>query len=64
MRYRLTGELPKSERALADILRVEQSHSSIDIYETFVAVVQEIARHEQQTVAVQWQQNVSVTSQL
>ena len=51
VRYRLTGELPEFERALADILRVEQSHSSIDIYETFVAVVQEIARHEQQTVA-------------
>lgn len=45
-RYRLAGEWPASESGLADILRVEQSHSSIDIYETFVAVAQEIARSE------------------
>lgn len=45
-RYRLAGEWPTSESRLADILRVEQSHSFIDIYETFVAVVQEIARRD------------------
>lgn len=45
-RYRLAGELPASESGLADILRVEQSHSSIDMYETFVAVVQEIVRRD------------------
>ncbi|WP_152556609.1 hypothetical protein [Methylobacter tundripaludum] len=43
-RYRLAGEWSASESGLADILRVEQSHSAIDVYETFVAVVQEIAR--------------------
>jgi hypothetical protein len=46
VRYRLAGEWPASEFGLADILRVEQSHSSIDIFETFVAVAQEIARRE------------------
>lgn len=45
-RYRLAGEWPISEAGFADILRVEQSHSIIDIYETFVAVSQEIARRE------------------
>lgn len=45
-RYRLAGEWPASESGLADILRVEQSHSSIDIYETFVAVAQEVTRGE------------------
>lgn len=45
-RYRLAGEWPASESGLADILRVEQSHSSVDIYETFVAVVQEILRRD------------------
>jgi len=45
-RYRLAGELPSSESGLADILRVEQSHSSIDVYETFVCVAQELVRRE------------------
>lgn len=46
VRFRLTNELPPSELGLADILRVEQSHSSIDIYETFVTIAQEIVRRE------------------
>ncbi len=45
-RYRLVGEWPSLQSGLADILRVEQSHSSIDIYETFIAVAQEISRNE------------------
>lgn len=44
--YRLAAEWPGSENGLADILRVEQSHSLIDVYETFVAVAQEIVRRE------------------
>lgn len=45
-RYRLAGEWPFSHSGLADLLRVEQSHSAVDIYETFVAVAQEISRSE------------------
>ncbi len=44
--YRLAVEWPISENGFADILRVEQSHSLIDIYETFIAVAQEIVRRE------------------
>lgn len=46
LRYRLKNELPSSESGLADVLRVEQSHGLLDIYETFIAVLQEIARRE------------------
>jgi hypothetical protein len=45
--YRLANFWPDGEAELADILRVEQSHSIIDVYETFVATVQEIVRREQ-----------------
>lgn len=45
-RYRLIGEWPTSKIGFADVLRVEQSHSFIDVYETFVAVAQEIVRRE------------------
>lgn len=45
-RYRLAVEWPSSQSGLADILRVEQSHSAVDVYETFVAVAQEISRRE------------------
>lgn len=41
-RYRLKGEFPQTDSGLADILKVEQSHSIVDIYETFVSVLQEI----------------------
>lgn len=46
VRYRLACEWPTSEVGLAEILRVEQSHSLIDVYETFVAVVQEVVRRD------------------
>ncbi|WP_333877001.1 hypothetical protein [Methylobacter sp.] len=62
-RFRLAGEWPASESGLADILRVEQSHSSIDIYETFIAVAQEIARrkdsHKSHRVLVQCLRNLA-----
>jgi hypothetical protein len=41
-RYRLKDEYPVSDSELASILRVEQSHSIFDIYQTFVAVLQAI----------------------
>ena len=46
MRYRMALQWPVSPTGFAEILRVEQSHSIIDIYETFVAVVQEALRRE------------------
>lgn len=42
-RYRIKNEFDGTDKGLANILRVEQSHGLIDIYETFVAVLQEIA---------------------
>jgi hypothetical protein len=47
LRYRLAAQLPETEETLADVLRVEQSHSLIDIYETFVAVLQQITRRDE-----------------
>ena len=43
-RYRLKNDLPSSDSGLAEVLRVEQSQGIVDIYETYVAVLQEIAR--------------------
>ncbi|SFI61776.1 hypothetical protein [Bradyrhizobium sp. Gha] len=40
--YRLASIWPNSPERLADVLRVEQSHSLFDVYETFVAVLQQI----------------------
>lgn len=48
-RYRLAGEWPLLESGLADILRIEQSHSLVDLYETFVAVALEITKREDWT---------------
>lgn len=42
MRYRLKNELTTSYSQLADVLRIEQNHDILDIYETFVAVMQEV----------------------
>lgn len=36
LKYQLLSELPVSERGIADVLRVEQSHSDIDVYECFI----------------------------
>ncbi len=49
MRYRLKNEFPSTNARLADILRIEQSHGLIDIYETFVAILQEIVRSKDST---------------
>lgn len=43
-RYRLKGDMPTTDIGLAEILRVEQSHGIVDIYETYVAILQELAR--------------------
>lgn len=44
-RYRLMNDLPTTDAGLAEVLRVEQSHGIVDIYETFVAVLQKMAQH-------------------
>jgi hypothetical protein len=46
MRYRLKNELPNSTSQLGDILRIKQSHGILDIYETYVAVLQNVVRWE------------------
>lgn len=43
-RYRIKGEFASTDSGLAEILRVEQSHGIVDLYETFLAVLQEMAR--------------------
>jgi hypothetical protein len=43
LRYRLISQWPGTLKGFADILRVEQSHSIFDIYETFIGVLQQIA---------------------
>lgn len=40
MRHRLLNLWPDTSEEIADVLRVEQSHSLIDIYETFISLVQ------------------------
>lgn len=40
MRHRLMGEWPSENNEISDVLRVEQSHSLADVYETFVGLVQ------------------------
>lgn len=44
-RYRLKNQLPHTDLGLAEVLRVEQSHGIVDIYETYIAVIQEIVKH-------------------
>ena len=46
LRYRLKNEFAQGDSGLAEVLRVEQSHGIVDTYETFVAVLQEIARRQ------------------
>lgn len=40
LNYRLLGEWPPSAEGVSNVLRLEQSHSIIDLYETFVALCQ------------------------
>lgn len=42
LRYRLAGQWPDTADQVGEILQVEQSHTFIDLYETFVAVAQTI----------------------
>ncbi|EKF59794.1 hypothetical protein QWE_09450 [Agrobacterium albertimagni AOL15] len=44
MRYRLKNEFPRSPSALSDILRIEQSHGILDVYETFVSILQDLVK--------------------
>lgn len=41
--YRLADHWPANPEGLAEILQVEQSHSPVDLYETFVAIAQHVA---------------------
>lgn len=43
MLHRMMGEWPASVEDVADILRVEQSHSLVDVYETFISLIQYVA---------------------
>ncbi|MBZ9881961.1 hypothetical protein LB535_06310 [Mesorhizobium sp. CA10] len=45
-RYRLKNDLPITDAGLAEVLRVEQSQGIVDIYETFVRVLQEMVRQD------------------
>lgn len=40
MYHRMISEWPSNNKNIADVLRVEQSHSLIDVYETFVSLLQ------------------------
>ena len=42
LKYHISNILPESEAELAGILRTEQSHSLIDLYETFVRVASKV----------------------
>ncbi|UST89284.1 hypothetical protein [Pseudomonas siliginis] len=46
MRHRLLNSWPSDNERIADVLRVEQSHSLIDIYETFISLIQYSLRNE------------------
>ena len=64
-RYRLKGDMPTTDFGLAEVLRVEQSHGIVDIYETYVAVLQEIARknpsQERSKLIVQCVENLEIS---
>lgn len=40
MLHRMLGEWSNDDKKIADVLRVEQSHSIIDMYETFISLLQ------------------------
>ena len=42
LRYRLFCAWPSSATGIADVLRLEQNHSIIDVYETFIGALQHI----------------------
>ena len=42
LRFRLIGVWPSLESGLADVLRIEQCHSIIDIYETLIGLLQHL----------------------
>lgn len=40
MHHRMLGEWPTTNEGVADVLRIEQSHSLVDVYETFINLAQ------------------------
>ena len=42
LRFRLLGELPVNASSIADILRVEEAHSDVDLYETTISLLQSL----------------------
>lgn len=40
--YKITHHLPTTHNGLSAIVRLEQSHSNIDLYETFIAIIQHL----------------------
>lgn len=40
LRHRMMGEWPLCHEEISDVLRIEQSHSLIDVYETFISLLQ------------------------
>jgi len=51
MRFRLLGEMPVSDADMATLLRVEQSHHIIDVYETLVTIVQWICQKDDRSLS-------------
>lgn len=48
LRYRLLCKWPSNKVEFADILRLEQSHNIVDLYETFVQFLQELLKKPDQ----------------
>lgn len=48
--YKITKERPTNGTSLAAILRIEQNHHGIDIYETFVHILQHLVTNQRQLV--------------
>lgn len=46
LNYQLAFEAPITASGLAEILHIEQNHSLIDLFETFIFVIQEITKKE------------------
>ena len=44
--YKLSGKLPKSEVNLQAVLEIEQSHSIVDIYDTYIKIIQNLIKYK------------------
>ncbi|WP_339515632.1 hypothetical protein [Pseudomonas sp. RL_15y_Pfl2_60] len=47
MHHRMLGEWPSTSERVADVLRIEQSHSLVDVYETFVNLAQHVVSNNE-----------------